>query len=158
MIFITVGSQKFQFNRLLKEIDDIIETGKFNKDIFAQTGYSDYEPKNYQFKKFIDREEFKKIMLKSDVIISHGGTGIIVNAIKQGKKVIAIPRLSKYGEHVDDHQMQLVKEFESSGFIKAVYEINELKDILEEIDKMKFKKYESNTEKIIQSIEDFIGE
>ena len=47
MIFVTLGSQKFQFNRLLIEIDRLIEEGKITEKVFAQTGYSDYKPKNY---------------------------------------------------------------------------------------------------------------
>ena len=43
MIFITLGSQKFQFNRLLKAVDDLIEHKKIQDEVFAQTGYSDYQ-------------------------------------------------------------------------------------------------------------------
>ena len=117
MIFITLGSQKFQFNRLLIEIDRLVEEGKITEELFAQIGYSDYEPKNYEYKKFLDRDEFSYIMDKCDKVITHGGTGAIIGAVKKGKKVIAIPRLAKYGEHVDDHQLQIVKQFNEMGFI-----------------------------------------
>ena len=53
MIFITLGSQKFQFNRLLKAVDDLVETGELSDEVFAQTGYSDYQPRNYKFKQFL---------------------------------------------------------------------------------------------------------
>ena len=36
MIFITLGSQKFQFNRLLKKVDDLIESGVIKEEVFAQ--------------------------------------------------------------------------------------------------------------------------
>lgn len=156
MIFVTLGSQKFQFNRLLKKLDDIVENGNIKDEIFAQIGYSDYKPKNYKYKEFIDREQFKEIMEKSDIVIAHGGTGAIITAVKQGKKVIAIPRLAKYGEHVDDHQIQLVSEFESSGIISAVYDIDNLEEELLSIRNKKFREYQSNTDKIAESIEEFI--
>ena len=92
------------------------------------------------------------------MIITHGGTGVIVNALKKGKKVIAIPRLSKYGEHVDDHQIQLIKEFEEMNFIEPVYEIDELSNAIQEIKEKKYNIYVSNTDKIIEDIEKFIGE
>ena len=157
MIFVTLGSQKFQFNRLLKKLDELVENG-LKDEIFAQIGYSDYKPKNYYYKEFLDRDEFKEIMNKSNIVITHGGTGAIITAVKQNKKVIAIPRLAKYGEHVDDHQVQLVKEFEESGIIKAVYDEHHLKNALEEINNLKFQIYKSNTNIIVNDIDNFIRE
>ena len=157
MIFVTLGSQKFQFNRLLKKLDEVVKNGNVNEEIFAQIGYSDYKPQSYKYKEFIDREEFEEIMNKSDIVVAHGGTGAIITAVKQGKKVIAVPRLEKYGEHVDDHQIQLVREFEESGIIKAVYDLENLEIELLKIYTEKFEKYVSNTDNIIKSIEEFIS-
>ena len=141
MIFVTLGSQKFQFDRLLKKLDDIVKNGNIKDEIFAQIGYSDYKPKNYRYKEFMDREEFKQMMAKSNIVVAHGGTGAIITAVKQGKKVIAVPRLAKYGEHVDDHQQQIVSEFESSGIISAVYDIDNLEEELLSIRNKKFREY-----------------
>ncbi len=157
MIFVTLGSQKFQFNRMLRKLDELIDAGKIEEEIFGQIGYSEYRPKNIKCKQFIEREEFKKIMSKCDLVISHGGTGAIITALKEGKKVIAIPRLAQYKEHVDNHQIQLIKAFEESGLIKAVYDLNELEKALLNVKEMQFIKYESNTENIINDIEEFIN-
>ena len=157
MIFVTLGSQKFQFNRLLKEIDRLVEEGKITEEVFAQVGYSDYKPKNYDYKEFLDREEFRKIINECDKVITHGGTGAIINAVKNGKKVIAIPRLSKFGEHVDDHQIQIVEEFNKMNFILSVKNINELGRLINELNNFKSKKYISNTKNIIDSIELYIS-
>ena len=117
-IFITLGSQKFQFNRLLKAVDELCEKGTVDaEDVFAQIGYSDYLPKNFSYKKFLDRDEFSNEMEKANIVITHGGTGAIIGAVKKGKKVIAVPRLAKYGEHVDDHQLQLIKQFDDLNLI-----------------------------------------
>lgn len=156
MIFITVGSQKFQFNRLLKEIDRLIENRIITKEVFAQIGVSDYKPQNYSYKNFISQDEFKEYMNKSDLIITHAGTGAIITALKKDKKVIAIPRLAKYNEHVDDHQIQLINEFKELNFIEPVYEIDELEQALVNVKRKEYNKYISNTEKIIDSIEKFI--
>ena len=126
MIFITLGSQKFQFNRLLKEIDRLIEQGKITEEVFAQTGYSDYKPKNYKYKNFLDRDQFNDVMSKCDKVITHGGTGAIINAVKKEKKVIAVPRLAKYGEHVDNHQLQIIEQFKEMNFVEGINEIEEL--------------------------------
>lgn len=156
MIFVTVGSQKFQFNRLLREIDKLIEDKKITEDVFAQTGYSDYLPKNYQYKSFLDRNEFSEIMGKCDKVITHGGTGAIIGAVKQEKKVIAVPRLKVFGEHVDDHQLQIIREFEKMNFIRSVNSIEDLSSVINNISKCDFNKYKSNTKVIIESIDRFL--
>ncbi len=156
MIFITLGSQKFQFNRLLEEVDKLIEQGIITEEVFAQIGYSDYKPKNYKYNKFLDRDEFTEIIKKCDKVITHGGTGAIINAVKNNKKVIAIPRLAKYGEHVDDHQLQIVKKFKEMGVISICNDTKYLKKIYDEIENKIGKIYISNTEAIIESIDRFL--
>ena len=157
MIFVTLGSQKFQFNRLLMELDKLVEEKKISNDIFAQIGYSDYKPKNYEFKEFLDREQFSEFMDKCDTVITHGGTGAIVGAVKREKKVIAVPRLAKFGEHVDDHQLQIIDQFTNMNFIVGVKETNEIYEALEQLKTIEFKKYISNTENIIKSIENYLS-
>lgn len=156
MILVTVGSQKFQFNRLLKKIDELIEKGTIKEKVFAQIGVSDYKPKNYQYVDFTTQDEFSKKIDEADIIITHAGTGVIVNAVKKGKKVIGVPRLAKYGEHVDDHQIQLIDEFKELNFIEPTYDIEYLEEALKNVKNKKYNKYVSNTDKIIESIEKFI--
>lgn len=158
MIFVTVGSQKFQFNRLLKKIDELIEDKTITDKVFAQTGYSDYKPKNYEYKDFLTQDEFNNKIEESDLVITHAGTGVIINAIKRGKKVIGVPRLAKYNEHVDDHQVQLLKEFKELNYIEVAKDTDELKEKIKNIDNETFRKYESNTDKIIEDIRKFIEE
>lgn len=158
-IFITLGSQKFQFNRLLKAVDKMCEKGIINgKNVFAQTGYSDYVPKNYNYNNFLDRDEFGVEMEKADVVITHGGTGAIIGAVKKGKKVIAVPRLAKYGEHVDNHQLEIVEQFKDLNLICACIDTSTLEEALETVRKTAYRKYESNTKNIINSIQTYIDE
>lgn len=157
MIFVTLGSQKFQFDRLLKAVDKVVEKHILDDVVFAQTGYSDYEPQNYKFKRFLDRNEFAEMEEKADIVITHGGTGAIIGAVKKGKKVIAVPRLAKYGEHVDDHQLQLVRQFKELDLIYECDDCNRLGDALVNIKKMQFKKYKSNTQTIINNIDKYLN-
>lgn len=157
MIFITVGSQKFQFDRLLKEIDSLIERKIISSEVFAQIGNSSYIPKYYKSKKFLDRDEFTNIIQRSTIVITHGGTGAIVNAIKKNKKVIAVPRLERYGEHVDNHQEEIVKMFRDMNLIESVNDISDLEKKILRLDDAVFKSYKSNTENVIRSIEEYIN-
>ena len=156
-IFITLGSQKFQFNRLLKAVDELCEKGTVDAEVvFAQIGYSDYLPKNFNYKKFLDRDEFSKEMEKADIVITHGGTGAIIGAVKKGKKVIAVPRLAKYGEHVDDHQLQLIKQFDELNLICSCQDTDKLEIALDTVRRTSYNSYKSNTFNIISSIEEYI--
>ena len=154
-IFITLGSQKFQFNRLLRAVDELCETVDAEY-VFAQIGYSDYLPKNFSYKKFLDRDEFSAEMSKAEIVITHGGTGAIIGAVKKGKKVIAVPRRAKYGEHVDDHQLQLIKQFDDLNLICSCPDIGKLDVALDTVQRTSYNSYESNTSNIISSIEDYI--
>ena len=157
MILVTVGSQKFQFNRLLEKIDELIDKKVITDKVFAQIGVSDYKPKNYEYVEFTTQDEFNKLLDESNMVITHAGTGVIVNAVKKEKKVIAIPRLEKYGEHVDDHQIQLIKQFEELNFIEPCYDLNDLDKKLKKIKNKKYKKYVSNTDTIIENIKQYIN-
>ena len=156
MIFITLGSQKFQFNRLLKAVDEQVAEGKIEEEIFAQIGASDYKPKNFNYKDFLDRDEFADWQSKCDIVITHGGTGAIIGAVKKGKKVIAVPRRKKYGEHVDDHQIQLISQFKNLELICECRNCDDIWKAIEKVKKTKYKSYTSNTDRIIESIEEFI--
>lgn len=156
MIFITLGSQKFQFNRLLKAVDDLIENGIIQDEVFAQTGYSDYQPQRYKYSQFLDRNKFEEIEEKAEVMITHGGTGAIIGAVKKGKKVIAVPRLVKYGEHVDNHQMQIIKQFSEMNLIYGVLDCDRLEEALKNIKTHSFNSYKSCTRYYIESIDNYI--
>ena len=156
MIFVTLGSQRFQFNRLLQKLDELVSSKIIKEEIFAQIGYSDYIPKYFKYKKTLDREEYAQMEEKADMIITHGGTGAIMGAVKKRKKVIAVPRLERYGEHVDDHQIQILKQFDEMEIIEACYEIERLEEVFIKSQNTVYKSYKSNTEEIIASIDKFL--
>ena len=158
MIFVTLGSQKFQFNRLLKALDEQIAEGKIREEVFAQTGASDYIPKHFSFVDYLDRGSFSEMTKKADIVITHGGTGAIIGALKKGKKVIAVPRLARYGEHVDDHQLQLLEQFGELHLIRICQDCGELWRAVEEVKKTEFERYQSNTPRFLESIERYIEE
>ena len=104
----------------------------------------------------IAREELDKKKEEARLIITHGGVGSIVGALKMNKKVIAVPRLKEFNEHVNDHQKQIVENFDKQGFIKGVFDIKDLKQTIKEIDSFIPKKFISNTQSIINIVEKYI--
>ncbi len=158
MIFVTLGSQKFPFNRLLIALDDLKKRGHIKDEIFVQIGFSDYEPKCFGYERFLDRTSFAEKIRQSDIVITHGGTGAIIGAVKAGKKVIAVPRLAQYGEHVDDHQLQLVTQFAEMDLICQCDDCMKLAEAIETVRNKSYRAYKSNTNRIIESIEKFLEE
>lgn len=158
MIFITLGSQKFQFNRLLKAVDHIATINDFkNVKFFAQTGYSDYEPQNFNFQPFLSRDEFIQDEAVAELVISHGGTGAIIGALKKNKKVIAVPRLAKYGEHVDNHQLQILSVFKQKGMLEVCEDCDNLLESIEVARKSEYTRFQSNNINAIQEIKQYLN-
>ena len=148
MILVTLGTQKQSFNRLL----DMIEKSNINDKIIVQAGYTKYKSKKMKILDFVNYQEMDKLIKQADLIITHGGTGSIVTAIKQGKKVIACPRLKKYGEHVDDHQKQIVDIFSEVGYILKLDENDDLDELVQKIQTKKMIPFKSNTTNFINNL------
>ena len=81
MIFVALGTQKFQLNRLLQKIDYLVEKNIITEPVFAQIGYSTYIPKNFEFTAFMEQKEFKEKIMKCDLLITHSGVGTILTGI-----------------------------------------------------------------------------
>lgn len=134
MIFVTVGSRKYPFDRLFIRLDDLCEKGLINEPIFAQIGTSQYQPKHFEWVDFLSTTDFDERIAQADIVISHGASGSIMNALKKNKKVIVVTRLAKYNEHIDDHQIQNNQAFSINHYVlMADLELGDLSDCIREI-------------------------
>ena len=156
MTLVILGTQDKEFTRLLKMVEDEIKKGRIHGDVIVQAGQTKYKSNYMKIFDLIPNTKFNRLIKESDLIITHGGVGSIISALKHNKKVIAVPRLSKYGEHVNDHQLEIVEEFTRLGYIKSATNKRELTKALEEIVFFEGTKYKSNNNKMIKLIEDFI--
>lgn len=157
MIFVAVGTQKFQFNRLLSTLDKLLAEGKIKEGVFAQTGHSDYRPQNYAFKQFLCKDEFDDYIKRCDLLITHSGVATIIAGLKHNKPVIVVPRLARFGEHVDDHQVEIAESFSEQDFVIMCEENGDLAQIVNQAKKYSFSKYESQRELMIKTIRDYLG-
>ena len=158
MIFVTLGTQDKDFSRLLEAVDNEIEKGNIKEKVIVQAGYTKYESKNMEILDLVTQDEFDKIMNKCSLIITHGGAGSILSGIKKGKTVIAAARLKKYKEHTNDHQKQIVKQFSDDGYILELRDFQKLGKIIEKARNFKPRKFVSNTENMINLIDNYIEE
>lgn len=111
MIFVTVGTHEQPFNRLIKDVDDLKGEGIIspNEQVFIQTGFSDYIPKYCEWSKMLSYKKMQQYFREARIVITHGGPSSFLVPLKLGKIPIVMPRCAKYGEHVNDHQLEFVK-------------------------------------------------
>ena len=157
MIFLTVGTQDKQFFRLLKIVDNAITRGIVKDEVIAQIGHTKFESKNIKTYKFMSDKKLNEYIEQSDLVVCHGGIGVITSALSKKKKVFAISRLKEYKEHINDHQEQIVDKFYQLGYIKKIVDYDDF--VREYNDLKKFKPIfpEFNNEKMLNLIKDFIG-
>ena len=132
-ILITVGTTKFE--NLIKSIDkeefyEMLIKNNYKK-IIIQKGYGTYLPinyKKYENKIFIEVHEilnnFENIIKNSDIIISHGGAGIILESLKNKRKVLVCVN----DELMDNHQIELVSTLDNEGYIHYCKDLSKLAD------------------------------
>ena len=124
MILVIVGTADFQ--RLVKKMDEI--AGEIDEEVVMQIGRTNYRPINAHYFTFID--SLDNYMYEARLIVGHGGAGTIISALMHNKKLIAVPRLKDLKEHFDDHQLELVRELDNKHLIVGVFDLENLKEII----------------------------
>ncbi len=127
MIFVTVGTMR-GFERLIKKMDDI--AGEIEEKVIMQIGFTKYQPKNSEYFNFMQIDKMIELYKKSRIVVCHAGTGSIIMALENGKPVIAVPRREKYGEHIDDHQLDIAGELEKEGLITVAYDEGDIEKLI----------------------------
>ncbi|WP_158736855.1 PssE/Cps14G family polysaccharide biosynthesis glycosyltransferase [Alteribacillus sp. YIM 98480] len=158
MIFVVLGTHELPFTRLLDEIEHLVKDGTITEDVLVQNGHTKYESETLNLVPFMSFEEMDQTFDKARVIISHGGTGSIITGVKKGKPVIAVPRLAEHGEHNDDHQLEIVEQFDSAGHIIGTESPAEVKQALKQAETFEPIPFQSRKEKILHMLEDFIDQ
>ena len=156
MILVLLGTQNNSFKRLLEEVQKNIDNGNIKEKVIVQKGFTKFESKDMEMYKELPSEKINKLIEQANIVITHGGVGSIISSITRGKKVIAVPRLKKYKEHVNDHQLDIINSFNDNGYIIGIHCVEELGEVLTKIKSFVPKKYIQNTGKVINIIENFI--
>lgn len=125
-VFVCVGSRPYPFDRLFRELDRAVEAREFESTVFAQIGSSAYEPRSFPWERFLQPEAFRARMAEADIVVSHGASGSIMGALNAGKKVVAVARLARYGEHINDHQVGINETLGAEGLVLNVTDLSEL--------------------------------
>lgn len=156
MIFVTVGTQKFQMDRLIKAIDELAGCSK--EKFFVQTGHSGYVPKHCEHSSFLDRDTMNEKVNRCSLLICHAGVGSILLGLKRGKKVVVVPRMKRFGEHVDNHQVEIAKSFAKAGYIRMAMDTLDLPAEVEHCKSWTPIAFKSNKDRFNQLILDILKE
>lgn len=144
MIFVTVGTHEQSFERLIREIDELKGNGTIKEDVFIQTGFTDYVPKNCEWSKLVSFKDMDNKVSEARIVITHGGPASFIAPLQKGKIPIVVPRQFEFDEHVNNHQVDFAKQVEKrKKNIIVVYDIKDLKDKILNYDKI-IKKMNSN--------------
>ncbi len=156
MIFVSLGTQDKSFTRLVEKIEELKKSGKIKEEVVVQLGNTKYKSEFIKCIDFMSMEEFDKYLQNCSYLITHGGVGTILTALKYNKKVIAVPRLSKYNEHVNDHQLELIEALSLDNYILGCKTLDDLEENINKISKFIPKKYKSNQDNFIKLIKRLI--
>lgn len=150
LILITMGTQHQRFDRLIDAIFNYCCENDLQEEFIIQSTV------NYNIKDryenvteltLIEPQVMNKYISDARLVITHGGTGSVLKPLGMDKVVIAAPRMLKYKEHLDNHQIELVESFVDAGYIIGYYENSKFEDIFKMAENFTPKKYVSNTEK-----------
>ena len=151
-IFIPLGTQKFQFNRLVRAMNRLVEQGLYKpEEVVMQAAVYDVKPVFTHYR-LIPAEQFADFIHSADLVITHGGVNSIITCMKLRKPLVVVPRLKKYGEHVDDHQREIAEVMKVKYDVVVAYDLNNLETDIEKARKHAYKPWVSYNSELISFI------
>jgi UDP-N-acetylglucosamine transferase subunit ALG13 len=126
MIFVTTGTCE-PFDRLLEALDGL----ELDERLVVQHGESPVRPWGAECVAFLPFDELVEHLRAARVVVTHAGVGSILAALTHGKRPIVYPRLARYGDAVDDHQLELAERLGAEGLVTVVHEPDELRRLLQ---------------------------
>ncbi|WP_227394321.1 PssE/Cps14G family polysaccharide biosynthesis glycosyltransferase [Jeotgalibacillus aurantiacus] len=158
MILVVLGTHELPFKRLLEQVEKQIDAGIIDEEVIVQNGHTAFKSKKMTFIPFMSYQQMEELYDQASLIITHGGTGSITQGIKIGKKMIAVPRLKKYGEHNDDHQIEIVEQFSNSNHLLKWTDEDDLGLTIKEARVFQPEPFTSGRVKILSILETFIDQ
>src|SRR5574339_127667 len=121
MILVTVGTEQYPFNALMNWVEVLIHEGFIdpNEEVVVQYGSSSKLPDRVKVYKRLPESQFKALLDQARVVISHCGEGSVLLLESLGKPFVLVPRTKRFGEHVDDHQLEMADVIEKQGISVA---------------------------------------
>jgi beta-1,4-N-acetylglucosaminyltransferase len=148
----------FPFDRLIQFMDELVESGEIMEPVVGQIGQGKYEPRQFPFHRYLEKASFDETLFNCSFAVSHAGIGTISTAVGMDKRLIVLPRLKRYSEHVNDHQVWAARKYAESGQVMAVYSREDLSAAIRGIDHFIPKPRQANPHGIVDTIVKFIAD
>jgi UDP-N-acetylglucosamine transferase subunit ALG13 len=117
VIFVTLGTQAYPFDRLLRAL------GEVDEELVVQGGASTFRPKDATWLGFVPVPQLVEHVRRARVVVSHAGVGSVLTVVGEGKRPVVVPRLKRYGEAVDDHQAPFARRAAEAGLVTLVEDL-----------------------------------
>ena len=148
---VTVGTHA-PFDRLVREVERLVEKGHIEGTVTAQVGRGGYRPPSMETFEECGQAEMQNLLEDSDLVITHAGTGSILAALEAGCRVLAVARSAAAGEHYDDHQLEILDELVRRKAILGAKDPSLLEDLIGQIPFFESERVRYDTEPIEREI------
>ena len=156
MIFVVLGTWEMPFTRPLVQIEEAVRQGLIREPVVVQSGRTSYQSSGVKLVPFFGKEELEQMYEEASLVICQAGVGSIMLGLRKQKKVIAIARLSRFDEHIDDHQLEILDVFTKSGAVLPWHGDGDLPDVLRRAQVFTSAGYAFSEERISRSILDYL--
>jgi UDP-N-acetylglucosamine transferase subunit ALG13 len=125
VVFVTVGAT-LPFDRLVSMVADLEHRGQLPERVVIQTGEGGVRPVGIETHESLSFEQIQCELRRADIVICHAGTGSLITALREGCRVVAVPRQATLKEVYDDHQVEIARSFAVRGLIEVANNVDEL--------------------------------
>lgn len=155
-IFVPLGTQKFPFNRLIDALNRLVEKGFYQpEEIVMQSSLYEIEPKFTHYE-LIPSDQFDELIDRAELVITHSGVNSIISCMKRKKPLIIVPRLKKYGEHVDNHQVEIAELMKRKFDVIEVEDLDKLEEVIELAKHHEYKTWVSHNAELVNAIKELV--
>ncbi len=119
MLLIMVGTEQYQFNALMHWIELLIKYQLINEEVCVQYGSSTYFPDSSKAYQWLSEQQFLHFIDSASLIVSHCDEGIAQLLEDKDTPYVLVPRLQRFREYIDNHQMEVADDFERRGIAIA---------------------------------------
>ena len=157
-VFVPLGTQRFPFGRLVLAFNEMITQGFYKpNEVVIQSSVYDVQPL-FSHYSLISNEQFNAYIDKTEVVVTHSGVNSIITCMERMEPLVIVPRLHQYGEHVDDHQLEIAELMEAKYGITVVHDMSKLKESIEAAKQRAYLPWVSHKKSLLCAIRSYINE
>jgi UDP-N-acetylglucosamine transferase subunit ALG13 len=155
VIFVTVGTNEARFDRLLRAVDRLEGV----EPIVVQHGASAVRPERATCFEYLPFDRLVELVRGARVVVTHAGVGSVAVALSNGKRPVVVPRLHRYGEAVDDHQLAFARRFHAAGLVTLIEDPASLRETLRPTAEATppFAHAETRPQRLADDLRDYLG-